>query len=419
MNEKLLQYIWQFQYFNKNELQTVTGQPVQVIFPGNLNKNQGPDFLDARIIIGKHTWAGTVELHLATSHWQQHGHVSDRHYKNVVLHVVWQHDGNNLQPSIPVVELQPLVSNHLLERYQQWMQSAAFIPCAASIRSVKQLTWQAWMDRLLVERLQRKSMLVNDYLAASGNNWEEVFWWLLARNFGIKVNAVAFETIARSLPVKILAKHKNSIHQLEALLLGQAGMLTRNFEEQYPEMLRKEFNFLQQKYNLSKVHVPMLMLRMRPVNFPAIRLAQLAMLVHQSNHLFSKIKEAENMNIVIGYFNLQPNDYWLTHYKPGEASAYKEKPLGTGMIQNIIINTITPVLFAYGNYHRHQEYKDKALQWLQEASAENNAIIRGFKNLGIEIKSAAASQALIELKNEYCNIKRCLDCGVGNAIMKS
>lgn len=418
MTERLLQYIWQFQFFNKNELATASGESIQIIFAGQHNTNQGPDFTDAKIRIGNTIWAGTVELHIKTSDWQKHNHQNDKNYNNVILHVVWENDRSSPN-SVPVLDLTGRVSNILLERYEELMNAQAFIACERLIASVRDITWKSWKERLMVERLLRKADVADTYLQQNNYHWEETFWWLLARNFGMKVNADAFEAIARSISVNILAKHKNQIHQLEALLFGQAGLLENNMAEDYPKLLQKEYKFLQSKYKIKPVHLPIHFLRMRPGNFPTIRLAQLAMLVHDSAHLFSKIKEAGSVKDIKQWFDVTANDYWHYHYCFDEMSAFKKKNLGAAMIDNIIINTICPVLFAYGNYHNDQKYKDKALKWLEETAAEKNIITKGFQQLQIENKSAFDSQALIELKNEYCNKKRCLDCGVGNAILKA
>ena len=235
----------------------------------------------------------------------------------------------------------------------------------------------------------------------------------------MKINADAFEAIAKTISVNILAKHKTQIHQLEALLLGQAGLLEGRFKEDYPKLLQKEYKFLKEKYSLKKIHLPVHFLRMRPGNFPTIRLAQLAMLVQSSAHLFSKIKDANSIKQVKEWFDVTANDYWHYHYRFDETSAFKKKKLGDSMIDNIIINTTCPVLFAYGKHHSENKDKNKAVKWLEEITAESNSITKGFQHLGIENKNAFDSQALIELKNEYCNKKRCLDCSVGNAILKT
>src|SRR5436189_490718 len=416
MTERLLQFIWQFQYFNKSELSAVSGETVQVITPGQYNTNQGPDFAQAKIKIGDTTWAGTVELHTRTSEWNKHDHHHDSNYNNVVLHVVWENDTTS--NNIPVIELRERVPKILLQRYEELMNSPAFIACEKSIQTVQDITWKSWKERLLAERLLRKAKAVDDYLLQNNYHWEETFWWLLARSFGMKVNADAFEAIARSIPLTILAKQKHQIHQLEALLLGQAGLLDNKFEEDYPKLLRKEYYFQKSKHKLKPSPVPVLFLRMRPGNFPTIRLVQLAKLVHESAHLFSKIKDADSLEDVKQWLDVTANDYWHYHYRFDELSSFKEKKLGIFMVDNIIINTVVPALFAYGSYYGEQKYKDKALQWLGESASENNSITRGFHSIGIENKNAYDSQALIELKNEYCDKKRCLDCSAGNSILR-
>jgi hypothetical protein len=417
MTERLLQFIWQFQYFNKTELATTAGENIQIIFPGHHNTNQGPDFSDAKIKIGSTTWAGHAELHIRTSDWRKHNHDMDSNYNNVILHVVWENDCEQ-QNSLPVLELKERISKILLERYRELMISIGFIACEKSIDAVRDIVWKSWKERLLAERLMRKAKSVEIYLQQSGYHWEETFWWLLARNFGIKVNADFFEEMARSIPLNILAKHKNQIHQLEALLLGQLNLLRGDFQDAYPGMLKKEYEFYKKKYELRSICNMPFFLRMRPGNFPTIRLAQLAGLVHESAHLFSKIKDAVSVREVKKWFDVTANDYWHYHYRFNETSPFRKKKLGAFMIDSIIINTIAPMLFAYGIYHGEEKYKQKALQWLEETSAENNSITKKFQRLKIENKNAFDSQALIELKNEYCSSKRCLDCAVGNAILK-
>ena len=418
MTERLLQYIWQFQYFNRSKLQTTDGEEVVVILPGSLNKNQGPDFLNAKIKIGNTIFAGTIEIHCKASEWEKHQHHNDNNYRNVILHVVNEKDAS-FDNHIPVLELQSRISNIMLEQYEKLMKETSFVACAGSIHTIKDITWFSWKERLLAERLTRKAEKIQVLLEENRAHWEETFWWLLARSFGTKVNGDAFEGLARSLPVTILSKHKNSIHQLEALLLGQANLLNRNFEEEYPRLLQREYRFLKTKYELKPVDVPVQFLRMRPGNFPTIRLAQLAMLISSSSHLFSKILETENVEEVKKWLTCTANDYWHYHYHFHLQSNFKKKALGSSMIDSIIINTIVPSLFAYGLYHKSEPHKAKGLRWLEQISTENNSILSGFALLSVRSNSAYDSQALIELRNEYCTKKRCLECSVGNAILKN
>jgi hypothetical protein len=418
ISERLLQFIWQFQYFNRSSLVTCSGEELQILFQGQFNTNQGPDFSDGKIKIGKTTWAGSVELHCRASDWHRHQHGTDRNYDNVILHVVWENDGRETG-KIPVLELKDRVSKLLLDRYEDLMNATDFIPCAKLIHGVADISWVGWKDRLLAERLIRKAKTVLDFLEQSNYHWEEIFWWLLARNLGAKVNAEAFEAIARSIPLKLLARHKSQIQQLEALLFGQARLLNGRFHDHYPMMLKKEYAFYKSKYKLKPISTPVFFLRMRPGNFPTVRLAQLSMLIYGSAHLFSRIREAESLSEIKSWFDIAANDYWHYHYRFGESSAFKIKNLGSEMIDNIIINTIAPVLFAYGDYHGEEKYKLKALKWLEEMPAENNAITREFVKLQVSNKTAFDSQALIELKTRYCDKRMCLDCAAGNYLLKS
>ena len=421
MNESLLQFIWQFQYFKTTNLQTIEGEAITLIQPGNINVNQGPDFLNAKVVIGDNTWAGNIELHILTSDWNKHKHSGDKNYSNVILHVVWKNDlakEATDQTTIPVLELQHCVSKILLERYDELMNKKTFVPCDNHLPVLDSMKWLAWKERLAVERLQRKSNEILESLTKANNHWEEVFWWKLAGNFGIKVNAEIFENMATSIPVNILAKHKNQIHQLESLLLGQAGLLNHDFEEEYPAMLKKEYLFYQKKYKLIQIPLAPFFLRMRPANFPTIRLAQLAMLIQHSVHLFSKIKELQTVKEVRELLDVTANDYWHYHYMFDQPTAFHPKKLGLQMIENIIINTIIPILFAHGLFTKNEVIKEKAVKWLFDLGAEKNAITKTWSTLGVTNKNALESQALIELKNSYCKQTRCLECAVGNALMK-
>ncbi len=418
LTEKLLQYIWQFQYFNQSDLQTTRGEEIEVITPGKWNHNQGPDFSDAQIKIDGVTLAGSVELHLKTSQWEAHGHQHDRNYSNVVLHVVLEHDLDT-DSSLPVLELESRIPRMLMERYELLMQSSSFIACAGNISSVIELTWTSWKERLLAERLTRKADAIFDFLEQNHMHWEETLWWMLARNFGTRINSEAFEAVARSLPMTILSRHKERIQQLEALLLGQAGLLENRFKEDYPRLLYREYNFLKKKYGLQPIHQPVHYLRMRPGNFPTVRLAQLAALLQNIPSLFSIVLETQKLGALRNLLSVTANDYWHYHYLLDEASGFKKKTLGKDMVDNVIINTIIPVLFAYGLYHQEQKFKDRAIGWLEHLPAENNSISNGFVQLKLSNESAFDSQAFIELKTRYCDARRCLECAVGNSLLRS
>lgn len=421
MKEDLLQYIWQFQYFNNTELFTSSGEPIQIINTGAHNTNQGADFTEAKIKIGKTLWAGNVELHINSSDWNAHNHSSDSNYSNVILHVVWNNNEtikDKHTNNLPTLELKDRVSKLLLDKYRMLMGSTQFIPCESLMPQVNELTLSSWKHRLVAERLMEKSGNIIMILKETNFHWEETFWWLIAANFGIKINSHLFKQMAKLLPVSILAKHKNRIQQVEALLFGTTGLLKSTFREKYPSMLKNEFLFYQKKYKLHIIDGELSFLRMRPANFPTIRLAQLAMLIHKSEHLFSKIKNASSLKEVKKMFDVSANDYWHYHYVFDETSEYKVKTIGKQMADNVIINSVIPVLFAYGLHHNEQQYKDKAIRWLEEISAEKNNITKGFENLNFSNKNAFDSQSLIQLKNEYCNKKLCLHCAIGNSLFK-
>jgi hypothetical protein len=416
MTERLLQFIWQFQYFNQKELEVLTGESLHVVHPGTWNTHQGPDFLQASIKIDGTLWIGHIELHVLTSDWFKHAHQHDKNYHSVILHVVWHHD-ELVKSAIPILTLEDKVPKLLLKQYEGWMLNQFFIPCEQQIRTVNELTWSAWKERVLLERLERKVNVVQAYLQQSSDHWEETFWWLLARNFGIKVNAGAFETIARSLPVSMLVRHKNQIHQLEALLLGQAGLLETEFKEKYPLLLRREYLFFKAKYRLLTIQEPIHFLRMRPENFPSVRLAQLAALINQSSHLFSKALESFAASDIRALLDVTANDYWHYHYMLDEPSSFKPKKLGHQMANNIIANTIVPIVYSYGHVYGNPAYKEKALKWLLDIEREENSITRNFSRLGIVCKNAFDTQFVLELKESYCDKRRCLDCAVGNSIL--
>ena len=420
MTERLLQFIWQFQYLNKQSLATVNEDAIQIIHPGHLNTNQGPDFSEARINIAGTIWAGNIELHVNASDWLLHEHAKDKNYTNIILHVVWKNDveitDSSGQP-ITTLELQPYVPVIMLQKYEQLMLSQGFIPCENYLPVLSGIAWFSWKERLAIERLMRKAKEVLELLKLSNNHWEETFWWVLAKNFGIPINADAFQKAAQSVSVNILAKHKNQLNQLEALLLGQAGLLEGEFKEDYPIMLQKEYRFLAKKYSLQPINKPPVFLRMRPANFPTIRLAQLAILIQQSTHLFSRIKDSSTIADVQSLLNVTANDYWHYHYVFDETTPYSPKNLGRQMVNNIIINTVIPVLFAYGVNNNEQRFKDLPIKWLLQLPPEQNNITRKWKEKEVLNQNALDSQALIELKKNYCDKRLCLDCAVGNKII--
>jgi len=418
MTERLLQYLWQFQYFNKQSAILDNGDEMWVIHPGRFNANQGPDFLQARIKIENTLWIGHVELHVKTSDWFRHAHQHDRNYDNVVLHVVWEHDLPDHHLTAPVFSLQSRVPRLLLQQYENWMKSPSFIACDQQAQHVRPIIWTAWKERLSIERLQHRTTTIISYLQQNNQHWEETFWWLLARNFGTTVNAEPFEAVARTLPVTLLARHRNQLNQLEALLMGQCGLLEGDFDNRYAIMLQKEYRYLRKKYSLQPIRQPVHFLRMRPMNFPTVRLAQLAALIYQAGHLFAHIKETASLGDIKKLLSVTASDFWNYHYTFSDMADYQPKKAGRQMVHTIIINTVVPMLFAWGVMHNDEQLKNRALYWLESMPAERNHITDGFTSLGISNTHAGHSQALIELKSRYCDHRKCLDCSIGNALLK-
>lgn len=421
MQERLLQFIWQFQYYNTQQLQTTRGETLVIERPGAWNHHQGPDFSGAIVRIGTTKWAGNIELHVRSSDWHRHKHGSDGNYSNIILHVVWEDDtpvsDRNGNP-FPTLVLQPLIPKILLERYSQMMETMTAVPCQSFLPAIDHLNWCAWKERLAAERLERKSANIFMLLQRSGQNWEETCWWLLAANFGIRTNSALFEGVAQSISFTILSRHRNQLHQLEAMLLGQANLLAGKYTDSYAVMLQKEYRFFKKKYNFSTIQKAPAFLRMRPASFPTVRLAQLAMLLHTTTHLFSLIKEENIPEKILRTLQVTANDYWHYHYRFDEATAFQPKQLGRQMAENIFINTIIPLLFAYGLFTKDESYKEKATNWLYALPSEQNHITKQWQQYGISNKSSLDSQALIELTNHYCARRLCLDCAVGNGVFK-
>ena len=422
--EDFLHYVWKFRLFDRADLQTTDGEGLEIFSAGMHNSDSGPDFHNARIRIGDTVWAGNVEVHLSSSDWQRHGHTTDIAYNNVILHVVYRDDVPLVLPNgrrVPTLELQNRIPDELYNRYHKLIfGEKVIIPCEASIGLVDELTLHNWLTRVLVERLEKKSAAVISAINLNRGDWEETFYQFLAANFGFKTNAVPFELLAKSLPQVILAKHKNNSLQIDALVFGQAGFLNGDFIDEYPQKLKKEYEFLAKKYKLTPVenHLWKFM-RLRPQNFPTIRLSQFAALIVNSNHLFSKVLEIKDVKGLRNLFtDIKVNPYWENHYRFDVESASSSKNLGQSSIDILLLNTLALFLFSYGKHNQIQHYINRSLQLLELLPNENNNIVADFVNLGVKINTAFESQALLELKNNYCNYKKCLQCGVGNKILK-
>jgi hypothetical protein len=422
--EDFLHYVWKFRLFERENLQTTTGENIEIFSAGLQNSDSGPDFHNARLRIGDTTWAGNVELHLNSSDWHKHGHTTDNAYSSVILHVVYRDDQPIILPDgrrIPTLELHDRVSPDLYNRYHHLVYgSQQFIPCEGSIRFVDDMALRNWLTRVLVERLEKRSAAVMAALDKNRGDWEETFYQFLAAQFGFKTNALPFELMAKSLPQLTLAKHKNNPLQIEALIFGQAGFLDEEFMDDYPKSLKEEYTFLRKKYSLTPIEKHLWkFMRLRPQNFPTVRLAQFAALVIRSNHLFSKVLDIKNTTDLRKLFtDLEINPYWESHYRFDVASKPVSKSLGQSSIDILLLNTFVLFLFSYGKHNQQEYYINRSLKLLEQLPAEQNKIVTNFDLVGIKVNTAFDSQALLELKNNYCDYKKCLQCGVGNKILR-
>lgn len=423
MTEAFLHHIWKFRLYDKNNLATTESESIEVLKTGQHNSDAGPDFFNAQLKIGETVWAGNVEIHLRSSDWNRHHHTDDASYNNVVLHVVYEDDADVFTKAnirIQTLELKGRFDPRLFESYQNLVGSNRWVPCAGHIGKVDGLTVSGWLERLAVERLENKTAAIADSLKLYLNNWEEIFYHQLAKNFGFSTNALPFEMLAQSLPLSILSRHKDQLHQVEALLFGQSGLLDQAFKDDYPNSLKKEALFLQKKFLLTPMDGSRWkFLRLRPSNFPTIRIAQFARLMHKSSGLFSRILETQDTAELADLFTVAASGYWETHYTFDKPSGLSVKVLGETATMAILINTVVPMLFAYGR-HRHEEiFQDRAIKLLENLSPESNAVISEWNNLGITSGNANRTQALLQLKNEYCDRKKCLLCSIGNKIINT
>ncbi|QNN43531.1 DUF2851 family protein [Pedobacter roseus] len=421
--EDFLHYVWQFRSFDYIDLQTAGGESLKIINPGLLNKNAGPDFFHAKIEIGDTIWAGNVEIHLKSSDWLKHNHQKDPAYENVILHVVYEHDAEIKRMDntvLPVLELKSRISADLIQKYEKLFLTLTDFPCIAQIGTVEPLIVDSFLARTLIERFEQKTAAVTETLNELKGNWDETFYRFMARNFGFKINALPFELLAKAVPQNIYSKHKNNPHQIEALVFGAAGFLNDQFDEEYPQKLKAEFSFLQKKYKIKPVEISVWkFMRMRPQNFPTIRLAQFAALIVKANHLFSKVMEIKDIVQLRALFeNLPINDYWKKHYHFKKETAGVNIQIGKSSVDNILLNTVGLFLFAYGKHTATQFYISRAIKLLESLPAEENAIIDKFTGAGVKIGHAFASQGILQLKKQYCDEKKCLSCGIGIKILK-
>lgn len=424
MQEKFLHYVWRLQYFDKKHLKTEQGESLVICNPGTRNEQAGPDFLAGSIIINDITWWGHIEVHVQAASWYQHKHQKDPAYNNVILHVVWENNQPIYQHGslLPTLVLKDRVALQLLQQYQQLINSSDTIPCDGQFQQVDTITKTSMLDKALFQRLTHKNNLVYQLLGNNQGDWEETAYQLLAYNFGFKVNSSAFLDLSLSLPLRIIKKHSENLLQLEALLLGQAGLLAsiNQAPDEYLAKLTKEYAYLGHKYQLQSDKLSPArwkLFRLRPANFPTLRIAQFAQLLNQHTHIFHLLvhNAYEELHQKLA---ITQSRYWQEHYRFAQPSKSRIPGLGAASIENILINTVVPLLVAYGKSRDEQNYIDRAVMMLQNLPAEHNKITRHWEKLGMKVQNSFDSQALIELFNNFCSQRKCLTCNIGATLMQ-
>jgi hypothetical protein len=422
MTEAFLHYLWQFQQFDKSFLQTVSGEKITVLKTGILNTDSGPDFTNSRLQINKIEWVGNVEIHLKSSDWQLHRHQYNKAFNNVILHVVWENDQAITRQDgslIPTVELKSITDIQLLYKYQQLIDNKAIIPCKEHFLEVSNISKFSMLDKVLARRLQQKAQIVEQIFEQNKGDWEETAYQLLARNFGFKLNSETFLRLSQNLPLKVLQKHRDNLTQIEAILFGQAGLIEK--VDEYSEKLSQEYDFFAAKFSLKSSQLNSYewkFLRTRPANFPTIRIAQLARLIIQQQSFFSLFTQTNLIENLRNALKIDQSLYWQEHYNFGKTANKKLIGLGNESINNILINTVIPLLACYSEKTNNQELMTRCVNFLEALPAEENHITKIWESLGLTIKTAFDSQASIELYNDFCTQKRCLHCNVGIEVLK-
>ncbi len=421
MKEDFLHYLWKFKKFDTSNLQTTTNQPITILKAGDYLQLAGPDFFNAQIIIGNQKWAGNVEIHLQSSDWYLHHHQNDAAYDNVILHVVWQHNAfifRKDNTEIPTLALKEYVSQETIDKYQSLVIPKTWIYCENQLRGIDGFIVRNWQERLFFERLEAKSALIHSLLEQTQNDWEAVLFCLLAKNFGLNTNGPIFFQIATAIPFAILRKESSQPENIEALLFGKAGLLMDEKEDVYFKKLKIKFEYLATKYQLTPTYSdPVQFFRHRPDNFPTIRLSQLASLYSSKSNLFSKIIQSDSVIKIYELFQISASNYWQNHYQFDTTSRTTKKALSKSFIHLILINTIIPIQFSFAK-SQGKEWIENGIQLLENIDAEQNSCIQKFHSFGIKASNAFESQSLLQLKKEYCDIGRCLECAIGIELLK-
>ncbi|KAF2333448.1 DUF2851 family protein [Flavobacterium nitrogenifigens] len=422
MKEDFLHYLWKFKKFDSLNLESSQGEPITVLKTGDYLELAGPDFFNAYIEIGNQKWAGNVEIHLKSSDWYLHNHEKDPAYKNVILHVVWENDTAIFREDnteIPVLVLKDYISKEIIESYNALISPKTWVSCERQLKEIDRFVFKNWQERLFFERLERKSKFIYQLLEETNQDWEAVLFCLLAKNFGLNTNGNSFLQISKAIPFSVIRKESFEVENLEALLFGTSGLLEIEKEDVYYKDLKFRYFYLLHKYQMENTYVdPLQFFKLRPDNFPTIRLSQLVSLYHKHQNLFSKVIDLKSVNEGYRLLNVSASPYWQNHYQFDKESPKKAKMLSKSFIDLLIINTIIPLQFAYSNI-RGESIAEDLIDFINEVASEKNTIIDKFNSFGIKSQSAFESQSLLELKNEYCERKACLKCALGLELLKN
>ena len=420
MKEDFLHYVWQYKKFAFTNIQTVSGQELTIIHSGYYIQQAGPDFFNAQIVIDNQKWAGNIEIHLKSSDWYVHHHETDANYDNVILHVVWEHDTDVFRKNntvIPVLELKKYVSNEVLHQYKQLFTQKTWINCENQLTTIDDFTISNWKERLFFERLEKKANEVEILLQKNTFDWEATFFQLLAKSFGLNTNGDAFLKMAESLPYSVIKKERHEVENIEALFFGTTGLLEEENEDSYYNDLKKRWNYLKHKHQLNSIFFqPVQFFKHRPDNFPSIRLAQLAQLIVKHQHFFQLIVKANSTEEIYPFFNSTVSEYWKLHYVFDKSHSKKNKILSKNFIDLLILNCILPIKFAYG-YASGNINPEELIALASEIATEKNTIIEKFAHFGLVSTNSYHSQAILQLKKEYCNTNKCLNCAIGQKLI--
>lgn len=430
--ESLVRYVWKHRLFPLGELKTTDGLPIEVMQPGMENRNDGPDFFNAKVKIGNTLWVGNVEIHRRSSDWRQHGHHTNVRYDSVVLHVAETVDVPLTRTDgtlIPQLELK--VPQHIIDNYEQLRQTDQYPPCHRVIPTLSTLTIHSFLSSLLCERLEQRAALIVQRYEAHDKNWDDALFCTIARNFGFGTNGDAFDEWARRINFRAVDKHADNLLQVEAIFFGQAGLLADEAvpeyyranlaADEYYQSLCREYQFLAHKFGLTPMNYTLWQhLGMRPANFPHVRLAQLAMLYHEHRIGVSKLLAAPDRKAITALFDVCASGYWDTHYVfASTTSSPMKRRITDNAVTLLLINSVAPFYYSYGLRRDDESYCEQAALLLEQLKAENNYIIRNWTECGLLVKHAADSQALIQLKKQYCDRRDCLRCRIGYEYLKA